>query len=148
MFFSPLAPRHQGLLHRRGHRIILPGNESGRGEGRLPPFQPMGMLISARSSVITTPFSLSFFKGHNRVFLIRRDARPIDADASLQELASRGRENKRKYSKERTRGRNFTILFPFSLFERTYSSLREEGFRVLSFVVVHFPFVEIYQWKL
>ena len=31
------------------------------GRGRLPPFQPMGMLISARSSVITSPLSFFFF---------------------------------------------------------------------------------------
>lgn len=146
MFFSPPDTKDYSTVEVTELFCLATSLGEGRG-GSLPSSQwECSFQLAARWSRL---LSLSlFFKGHNRVFLIRRGARPIDADASLQELASRGRENKRKYSKERTRGRNFTILFPFSLFERTYSSLREEGFRVLSFVVVHFPFVEIYQWKL
>lgn len=101
--------------------------------GGAPSFQPMGMLIS-RSSVITSPFPFSFilfffFKGHNRVFLIRTGARPIDADASLQELGG-GRENKRKYSKERARGwrRNSSLVRLEVSFVSSYRSHDQNTF--------------------
>lgn len=92
MFFllSPLAPWHQGLFHRRGHRIILPGNEPGGGGASLLSSQwECSFQLAARWSRVL--FSFFFLKGHNRVFLIRTGARPIDADARISKGRGEGK---------------------------------------------------------